>query len=76
MFEFELKGGMEELVQLERELLQHLGFKTPSGDTEYPRDKYVNIAEKYGGYLPQKEKSCIAKMLAAVQGSREGSANT
>ena len=48
MFEFELKGGMEELVQLERELLQHLGFKTPSGDTEYPRDKYVNIAEKYG----------------------------
>ena len=47
MFEFELKGGMEELIQLERELLQHLGFKTLQGDTNYPREKYVNVAKKY-----------------------------
>ena len=31
MFEFELRGNMEDLIQLERELLQHLGFKTPEG---------------------------------------------
>ena len=48
MFEFELKGDMEDLIQLEKELLVHLGFKTPNGDTEYPREKYVKVAEKYG----------------------------
>ena len=29
MFEFESKGGMEELVKLEADLLKHLGFKKP-----------------------------------------------
>lgn len=48
MFEFELKGNMEDLIQLERELLVHLGFKTPAGDTEYPREKYAKVAEQYG----------------------------
>ena len=48
MFEFELKGGMEELVQLERELLEYMGFKTPEGNVDYPREKYVKVAEKYG----------------------------
>lgn len=48
MFEFELKGGMEDLVQLERELLEHLGFKTPKGDVDYPRGKYADVAEGYG----------------------------
>jgi aspartyl/asparaginyl-tRNA synthetase len=47
MFEFELKGGMEELVKLERELLEYMGFKTPEGTVDYPRDKYVNVANKY-----------------------------
>ena len=47
MFEFELKGGMEELVNLERELLEYMGFKTPEGTVDYPRDKYVNVANKY-----------------------------
>ena len=39
---------MEDLIQLERELLVHLGFKTPAGDTEYPREKYAKVAEQYG----------------------------
>ena len=48
MFEFELKGDMEDLIQLERELLVYLGFKTPKGDTEYPRQKYAKVAQQYG----------------------------
>lgn len=48
MFEFELKGDMEDLIQLERELLEHMGFKTPQGDVNYPREKYAKVAEGYG----------------------------
>ena len=47
MFEFEIKGGMEDLIQIERELLKYLGFKTPKGDTDYPRGKYVSVADAY-----------------------------
>ena len=44
MFEFELKGGLDELVQLERELLEFMGF----GDgASFPADDYKNIAERY-----------------------------
>ena len=42
MFEFECKGGMEELVKVESELLTFLGF----GDS-FPRGEYTNISEKY-----------------------------
>ena len=48
MFEFELKGDMEDLMKLERELLVHLGFKTPEGTVDYPRGKYVDVAKEYG----------------------------
>lgn len=44
MFEFELKGDMNELQKLEVELLQHLGYdvsKITEGD-------YDNVAEHYG----------------------------
>tara|TARA_A100001011_G_C14311331_1_gene845731 strand:- start:452 stop:1309 length:858 start_codon:yes stop_codon:yes gene_type:complete len=47
MFEFELKGNMEDLITLEKELLVHLGFKTPTGDTNYPRNRYENVATEY-----------------------------
>lgn len=45
MFEFECKGGMTELMELERECLEALGFG--------PRDsfkagKYEDIAKEYG----------------------------
>lgn len=49
MFEFELKGGMEELRKVEVELLDYLGFgsnKTSAGS--YQRDDYDNVCLAYG----------------------------
>lgn len=43
MFEFELKGGIEELKKLERELLIWLGFGSPV------EVKYDDVCEEYGG---------------------------
>jgi aspartyl/asparaginyl-tRNA synthetase len=45
MFEFELKGGMNELRKVEMELLEYLGFTRTEG--EYPKDDYDNICKKY-----------------------------
>ena len=45
MFEFELKGGMDELRKLEVELLEHLGFKK-TGDS-YPRGDYDDVCKQY-----------------------------
>ena len=48
MFEFEMKGGIEEMKRMEEELLDHLGFNKfyPSGT--YPEGDYIDVAEKYG----------------------------
>ena len=35
MFEFEAKGGMNELVELEEDLLDHLGFKQEAAHMDY-----------------------------------------
>lgn len=43
MFEFESKGGMKELLQLESELLAHLGFDQPV------EVKYDDVCQEYGG---------------------------
>ena len=44
MFEFELKGTTKELLNLEKELLEFLGF----GDKErFPEGDYLEISEKY-----------------------------
>jgi aspartyl/asparaginyl-tRNA synthetase len=43
MFEFESKGGMKELLKLEEELLQHLGFDSPV------EVNYEDVCEEYGG---------------------------
>jgi len=43
MFEFESKGGFEELKKLEAELLAHLGFKSPVSRN------YDDLCEEYGG---------------------------
>ena len=45
MFEFEIKGGMDKLLELERELLEYLGFGKKD---EFPEDDYENIASRYG----------------------------
>lgn len=54
MFEFELKGGMEELEKMECELLQELGYKfnapqdaSGADASGYCGDDYKNIGEKY-----------------------------
>ena len=48
MFEFETRGGMDELVQLEKELLEFLGFKKEMyPDNVYPEGDYEDVAQKY-----------------------------
>lgn len=42
MFEFESKGGMKEMKQIESELLVHLGFPAPTSFN------YNDLCEKYG----------------------------
>ena len=44
MFEFELKGGIQELEQMERELLEHLGYKTVC---EFKEGDYEDVANHY-----------------------------
>jgi len=44
MFEFEMKGGMDALLQMERELCEHLGFGKA---TEFPEEDYDVVAHKY-----------------------------
>jgi aspartyl/asparaginyl-tRNA synthetase len=43
MFEFESKGTMRDMLQLEEELLAHLGFDEPISA------KYDDVCEEYGG---------------------------
>lgn len=43
MFEFEMKGSMDDMVQLEKDLLNHLGFN----DAHHEGD-YDNVAKQYG----------------------------
>jgi len=48
MFEFETKGSMEDMIQLEKELLEHLGFKKEMyPDNLYPEGDYNDVAKKY-----------------------------
>ena len=47
MFEFELKGGIDELRKVEMELLDYLGFNEAGKKMNYPRDDYDNICKKY-----------------------------
>ena len=44
MFEFEMKGGVKELEQMEKELCEHLGIDLP----DYQIKKYDSWAEAYG----------------------------
>ena len=47
MFEFELKGGMDELRKMEGELLDYLGFQRKEDGT-FPSDDYDNVCKTYG----------------------------
>jgi aspartyl/asparaginyl-tRNA synthetase len=46
MFEFELKGGIDELRKIEEELLVYLGFNKAEG--RYPSEDYDELCNKYG----------------------------
>mgnify|MGYP001185172019 FL=1 len=43
MFEFEMKGGMEELIEMEEELLLHLGYDA----SKFVKGKYLDVAKEY-----------------------------
>ena len=43
LFEFEMKGGMDALIQLEKDLLIHLGYD----ESRFVEGKYKDIAERY-----------------------------
>jgi aspartyl/asparaginyl-tRNA synthetase len=45
MFEFEMKGGMDAMVQMEKELLEYMGF---GKQNTFHEDDYDNISQKYG----------------------------
>ena len=45
MFEFEGKGSFEDLLQMERELLEYLGYGSAA---DIPAGSYTSISEKYG----------------------------
>jgi aspartyl/asparaginyl-tRNA synthetase len=56
MFEFESKGDMDDLLQLEKELLEHLGFtKDMYPNNEYPEGDYEDVAQKYNVDLLEHE---------------------
>lgn len=44
MFEFEMKGGMDELIEMEQELLVHLGYDA----SKFVKGKYLDVAKEYG----------------------------
>ena len=46
MFEFESKGSMIDLQNMQNDLLDHLGFEKTDG--EYPEGDYLDVCEKYG----------------------------
>lgn len=48
MFEFECRGGLDELIALESELCQYLGFEGSEATGQYPRGEYNAVAAKYG----------------------------
>ena len=43
LFEFEMHGGMEDLIKLEEELLESLGYDK----SQFIKGNYTDVAEKY-----------------------------
>lgn len=44
LFEFEMKGGIDDLIQLEKELLEYLGYDK----SKFMIGKYEDVAKEYG----------------------------
>jgi aspartyl/asparaginyl-tRNA synthetase len=47
MFEFESHGTMDDMIKLEQELLDHLGFRNGHRQSIYPRVRYEDASHKY-----------------------------
>ena len=47
MFEFEMHGGMEALIALEKELLEHLGYTGGDDGLQFAEGEYTDVADKY-----------------------------
>lgn len=48
MFEFETKGNMNDLINMEKELQQFLGFKNLIGEMgDYPERDYEDVDKKF-----------------------------
>ncbi len=64
MFEFEMHGGMQELIKMEEELLEHLGF----GDSDsFIQGDYEVMAEEYDtSLLDRHHEELICKDFGAV----------
>ena len=52
MFEFEIKGGLDALLQMERDLLAHLGFGAAES---FPAGDYVDVAKGYNVEILENE---------------------
>jgi len=68
MFEFESHGDMEDMIKLETELLNHLGFNNAYADKEdYARVKYDDASTKYGvSELDYDEEAALCKDFGDV----------
>ncbi|MBC8428141.1 MAG: hypothetical protein H8D94_01575 [Candidatus Pelagibacter sp.] len=67
MFEFESHGTMDDMIQLEKELLDHLGFHRGSPLSTYPRVTYDGASEKYGvSELDYAEEAALCKDFGDV----------
>lgn len=55
MFEFEIKGGIQELDKMEKELLEYLGYKITPEMFSYPSDDYINLTEEYKSFMLEHE---------------------
>ncbi|MCH2044092.1 MAG: hypothetical protein MK212_08105 [Saprospiraceae bacterium] len=63
-FEFAMHGGINDMIQLEAELLEFLGFGEVSS---FPNENYLDVAGKYGVVeLEEEEEDVIGKERGAV----------
>lgn len=44
LFEFEMRGGIDKLIEMEKDLLKHLGYS----EDKVKVDSYLNISDKFG----------------------------
>ena len=64
MFEFESHGDIDDMIDLETDLLNHLGFNDGNTKSDYARITYDDASEKYGvDELDYKEEEALCRDL-------------